>query len=243
MAAGRISVRGSEGIRLGKEKQKKLTTLDGWAMGTGAMIGATVFVASGLMAGVAGPASSLSFVIAAAVTLIIASCYCEISSAFPRSGGAYIYPKETMGKAGESVSFLTGWAFYGGQGLGSAVLALTCAFYVEWTLNLIGVGLPVGTNVFAILTILVFGIANMIDTRLGNAIQLVSTFAVIAALLIFIIWGGANVDRKLLTPFMPKGFGSVLSAATLCWATYGGWSAIPICPANSEILPRMCQGA
>ena len=63
MAAGRISVRGSEGIRLGKEKQKKLTTLDGWAMGTGAMIGATVFVASGLMAGVAGPASSLSFVI------------------------------------------------------------------------------------------------------------------------------------------------------------------------------------
>lgn len=227
MAAGRISVRGSEGIRLGKEKQKKLTTLDGWAMGTGAMIGATVFVASGLMAGVAGPASSLSFVIAAAVTLIIASCYCEISSAFPRSGGAYIYPKETMGKAGESVSFLTGWAFYGGQGLGSAVLALTCAFYVEWTLNLIGVGLPVGTNVFAILTILVFGIANMIDTRLGNAIQLVSTFAVIAALLIFIIWGGANVDRKLLTPFMPKGFGSVLSAATLCWATYGGWSAIP----------------
>ena len=37
--------------------------LDGWAMGTGAMIGATVFVASGLMAGVAGPASSLSFVI------------------------------------------------------------------------------------------------------------------------------------------------------------------------------------
>ena len=85
---------------MGKEKQKKLTTLDGWAMGTGAMIGATVFVASGLMAGVAGPASSLSFVIAAAVTLIIASCYCEISSAFPRSGGAYIYPKETMGKAG-----------------------------------------------------------------------------------------------------------------------------------------------
>lgn len=212
---------------MAEKKQKKLTTLDGWAMGTGAMIGATVFVASGLMSGVAGPASSLSFIIAAAVTLVIAGCYCEISSAFPRSGGAYIYPKETMGKAGDAVSFITGWAFYGGQGLGSAVLALTCAFYVEWTLELIGVGLPVPANVFAIFTILVFGIANMIDTRLGNAIQLVSTFAVIAALLIFIVWGGANVDKELLTPFMPKGFGSVLSAATLCWATYGGWSAIP----------------
>lgn len=212
---------------MGERKQKKLTTLDGWAMGTGAMIGATVFVASGLMAGVAGPASSLSFIIAAVVTLIIASCYCEISSAFPRSGGAYIYPKETMKKSGDVLSFVTGWAFYGGQGLGSAVLALTCAFYVEWTLNLVGIELPVETNVFAILTILVFGIANMIDKRLGNAIQLISTFAVIGALLIFIVWGGINVDKKLLTPFMPKGFGSVLSAATLCWATYGGWSAIP----------------
>lgn len=212
---------------MGEKRQKKLTTLDGWAMGTGAMIGATVFVASGLMSGVAGPAASLSFIIAAVVTLVIASCYCEISSAFPRSGGAYIYPKETLGKAGDVVSFITGWAFYGGQGLGSAVLALTCAFYVEWTLDLIGVGLPMETNVFAILTILVFGIANMVDTRLGNAIQLVSTFAVIGALLIFIVWGGMNVDKSLLTPFMPKGFGSVLSAATLCWATYGGWSAIP----------------
>lgn len=212
---------------MGEKKQKKLTTLDGWAMGTGAMIGATVFVASGLMSGVAGPAASISFIIAAVVTLVIAGCYCEISSAFPRSGGAYIYPKETMGKAGEAVSFITGWAFYGGQGLGSAVLALTCAFYVEWTLDLIGVGLPMEANVFAILTILVFGTANMIDTRLGNAIQLVSTFAVIGALFIFIVWGGANVDKELLTPFMPNGFGSVLSAATLCWATYGGWSAIP----------------
>ncbi len=208
-------------------KQKKLTVLDGWAMGTGAMIGATVFVASGLMAGVAGPASSISFLIAAAITLIIASCYCEISSAFPRSGGAYIYPRETMGKHGDIMSFVTGWAFYGGQGLGSAVLALTCAFYVEWTLELFGVSLPMGSNVFAILTILVFGIANMIDTRLGNAIQLVSTFAVIGALLIFIFWGGMNIKTELLTPFMPNGFGSVLSAATLCWATYGGWSAIP----------------
>ncbi|NYB74678.1 amino acid permease [Sedimentibacter hydroxybenzoicus DSM 7310] len=206
---------------------KKLTLLDGWSLGTGSMIGATIFVASGLMSSIAGPATSISFIICAAVTLIIALCYCEMSSAFPRSGGAYIYPKETMGKAGDSISFLTGWALYGGQGLGAAVLALTCANYVNAVLELSGAGFTFIPTYFAITLIILFTISNIIDTRLGNAIQLVSTFAVVGALAVFVAMGSFNIKGELLTPFMPNGFPAVITAAAIGWSSFGGWSVIP----------------
>jgi len=206
---------------------KKLTLLDGWSLGTGNMIGATIFVASGLMSSIAGPAASLSFVICAVVTLIIALCYCEMSSAFPRSGGAYIYPRETMGKAGDAVSFLTGWSLYGGQGLGAAVLALTCANYVNAVLELSGAGFTFTPTYFAITLIILFTVSNMIDTRLGNAIQLVSTFAVIGSLIIFVIIGSFNIKSELLVPYMPFGFPAVITAAAIGWSSFGGWSVIP----------------
>lgn len=206
---------------------KKLTLLDGWSLGTGNMIGATIFVASGLMSSIAGPAASISFIICAVVTIIIALSYCEMSSAFPRSGGAYIYPKETMGKLGEPISFLTGWALYGGQGLGAAVLALTCANYFNAVLDLLNTGFTFIPTYFAITIIILFTVSNMIDTRLGNAIQLVSTFAVVGALAIFVIMGLFNIKGELFTPFMPNGFQAVITAAAIGWSSFGGWSVIP----------------
>jgi len=211
-----------------KPIDRKLTVFDGWALGAGVMIGATIFVASGYMSGIAGPAAALSFVLAAFVTMIIAVCYCELSSAFPRSGGAYIYPKETIkGRPGIIISFVTGWAFYGGQGLGSAVVALTCAFYINWTLELVGVINPIPDNIFAMLIIVFFAISNIIDSKFGRLIQSVSTFIVVGALTLFIVLGGVNVDPVLLTPFAPYGFSAVVAAGAIGWAAFGGWSAIP----------------
>jgi amino acid transporter len=207
---------------------KKLSVLDGWAIGSGAMIGVTIFVVSGLMSGIAGPAASLSFIFAAGITVIIALCYCEVSAAFPRSGGAYIYPKETIGgPVGRFLSFISGFAFYGGQGLGPAALALTLAYYVNWSLKLMGLGLPVSSEAFAILCILFFGIVNMVDTRLGNFLQLISTFLVIGALVIYVGWGSFHIDPGLYKPFMPFGLSGVITAAAVGWAAFSGWSSIP----------------
>ena len=205
---------------------KKLTTLDGWAIGTGSMIGATIFVVSGTMSGYAGPSACLSFLLAAAVTIVIALCCCEISSAFPRSGGAYIYPKEVFGPKAEPVSFMTGWAFYG-QGLGAAVLASTCAFYINWVLDLLfGFHFPPG--IFAIIIVIFFGIVNMINSELGNATQLASTLIVLIALLVFVFWGGAHVDMdRITTNFAPGGISGIYAAAALGWAAFSGWSTIP----------------
>lgn len=211
-----------------------MNTFNGWAVGTGAMVGSTVFVATGAMSGYAGPAASLSFIIAALVTIVIALCYCEVCSAFPRSGGAYIYPKEVYGEKGNFLSFITGMAFYGGQGLGSAILATTCAFYTNWVIEIV-FHVSINTKLFAMGCVLFFGIINMLSSKLGNAVQSISTIVVVIGLIIFMVWGGVSMDTELITTdFMPHGMSGVLMAAALCWATFGGWSAIPAMSSEFE---------
>ena len=51
-----------------------MTVVDGWAVGTGAMVGVTVFVVSGTISGMAGPAACLGFVIACLIVFFVALC-------------------------------------------------------------------------------------------------------------------------------------------------------------------------
>ena len=120
------------------ELQHGMSALDGWAIGTGGMIGVTIFVVCGVASGYAGPSACLGFVIAALLVFCVALCYCEISSAVPDSGGAYLFPKKCFkGEAGSFLSFMSGWCLWGGQGLGPAVVTVATVSYLAALINLI----------------------------------------------------------------------------------------------------------
>ena len=111
----------------GKDDQlkKSMGIVDGWAIGTGAMIGVTVFVVSGTISGMAGPAACLGFAIACVIVFFVALCYCEVASIYPSAGGAYVFPKRVFaGEKGSFLSFLSGWCLWGGQGLAPAVVTV-----------------------------------------------------------------------------------------------------------------------
>ena len=92
-----------------KLQSGSMSVIDGWAVGTGAMVGVTVFVVSGTISGMAGPAACLGFVIACLIVFFVALCYCEISSLYPGAGGAYLFPKRVFpGERGDAFSFLSG---------------------------------------------------------------------------------------------------------------------------------------
>ena len=207
---------------------QELGLLDGWAVGTGAMVGVTIFVVSGQISGLAGPAAALGFFFAAIIVLFVALCYSEVSTAYPTAGGAYNYPRQAIGgRFGDFLSFLSGWGLWGGQGLGPAIVAMACSSYITWMLKLVGIANPVPELQLAILQILLFAVFNIRSTGGGRAIQLISTFLILSVMIVFIFWGSMELKPALLTPFAPNGIAPIFTATAICLLSYGGWSTIP----------------
>ncbi|HEV3251657.1 MAG TPA: amino acid permease, partial [Puia sp.] len=115
-------------------------TLGVWsliALGIGAIIGAGLFVRTAAAAGEhAGPAVTLSFIIAAIGCAFAGLCYAEFASIIPIAGSAYTYAYATMG---ELVAWIIGWALILEYALGAATVSISWSEYLN---NLIGGRIP-----------------------------------------------------------------------------------------------------
>ena len=211
-----------------QELNKSLTAVNGWAISTGGMIGISIFMISGQISGIAGPAACLGFALAALVVIIIALCISEISSACTKAGGANVHPQFALGgKAGDFLSFFSGWAMWGSQGLGPAIIAIICASYLAKILSLFGIIVPIPDNIMAVVIILILTVLNSRGGEGSKAFQLITTIGIIGAMLIFVFGSLTHAKPELLVDFMPNGPKSVLQAASICILSYGGWSTIP----------------
>src|ERR1700738_257782 len=76
------------------------------ALGVGAIIGAGIFVLSGLGAHYAGPGLMLSFVLFGLGCAFAGLCYAEFAAMLPLAGSAYTYDYATMG---ELFAWIIGW--------------------------------------------------------------------------------------------------------------------------------------
>ncbi len=77
------------------------------ALGVGAIIGAGIFVFTGVAAALyAGPAVALSMIVAGIASGFAGLCYAEMASAVPVAGSAYTYAYTTLG---ELVAWIIGW--------------------------------------------------------------------------------------------------------------------------------------
>src|SRR6218665_334239 len=107
------------------------------ALGIGAIIGAGLFVRTAAAAGqAAGPAVTLSFIVAAVGCAFAGLCYAEFASMIPIAGSAYAYSYVTMG---ELVAWIIGWALIMEYALGAATVSIACSEYLN---KLLGGGIP-----------------------------------------------------------------------------------------------------
>ena len=115
-------------------------TLGAWslvALGIGAIIGAGLFVRTAAAAGEhAGPAVTVSFIIAAVGCAFAGLCYAEFASIIPIAGSAYTYAYATMG---ELVAWIIGWALILEYALGAATVSIA---WSEFLNKLLGGAIP-----------------------------------------------------------------------------------------------------
>ncbi len=110
------------------------------AMGVGAIIGAGIFVLTGLAAKeYAGPALALSFIVAGIGCTFAALCYAEFASMLPVEGSAYAYSYATMG---ELFAWIIGWDLILEYAMASSSVAVGWSGYLGKLLALFNVHLP-----------------------------------------------------------------------------------------------------
>lgn len=212
----------------GKTNDGKIGMWDGWAIGTGAMMGVSIFVVSGQASAVAGPSAAISYLIAALVAMVVAICYSEIATAFPETGGAYVYPRKVInGTPGEFLSFISGWALFGGQGVGSSMVAIYTAEYLKWTFGIFGVDITISSKVIAFMLIVFYAVLNMNNITGGKIFQMVTTVAIAGIMILYCIWGAKYIEPAHLSNFAPGGTKGIFLAAAMALMSYGAWSVIP----------------
>src|SRR5690348_1490752 len=102
--------------------KRTLTAKSLVALGVGAIIGAGLFVrTAAASAEAAGPAVTVSFIIAAIGCAFAGLCYAEFAAMIPIAGSAYTYAYTTMG---EFVAWIIGWALVLEYALGAATVAI-----------------------------------------------------------------------------------------------------------------------
>src|ERR1700704_3077486 len=110
------------------------------ALGIGAVIGAGIFVLTGHAAAEhAGPAISLSFVLAGIVCAFAGLCYAEMASTVPVAGSAYTYAYATMG---EFFAWIIGWDLILEYAFGATTVAIGWSGYVTSFLLDLGLVIP-----------------------------------------------------------------------------------------------------
>src|SRR5712692_5946070 len=110
------------------------------ALGVGAIIGAGIFVFTGVAAALhAGPAVPLSMVIGGIACGFAGLCYAEMASAVPVAGSAYTYTYATLG---ELIAWIIGWDLILEYAMGAATVGVGWSATFVSFLNLVGIDLP-----------------------------------------------------------------------------------------------------
>lgn len=217
---------------------RTLGLFDAIMIGLGAMIGAGVFVLTGMAAGEAGPAAIIAFALNGIVTTFTAFSYAELASAIPEAGGGYSFVKRTMPPA---LGFLAGWMLWFAYTVACALYAVGFGGYFVELLGsywpaahqaLVGaLGHHWAVSLITLLISAFFVALNYLGADVTGKAENVVTMAKIIILGVFIAFGVAALFRRpeplaAFRPLFPKGFGGVIVAMGLTFIAFEGYDLI-----------------
>ena len=225
-----------EGHRL----RKALGPWDLVAIGIGCIIGVGIFVLPGVEAAThAGPGIILSFALAACACACAALCYAELASMIPVAGSAYTYGYATLG---EVFAWIIGWDLILEYMVGASLVAIGWSAYL---VNLLDHALAAaGTSVPRAISASPFGESPGLANLPAAAIVLFLTWLLVrgikesaranlvmvlikvAVIVVFVVLAVGYVNPSNWRPFLPFGFGGVMTAAAIVFLAYVGFDAV-----------------
>lgn len=203
-------------------------------LGIGAVMGAGIFVITGIASAVAGPALIFSFIGAAVVCGFVALCYAELGSMITLTGGIYTYIQVSLGELG---AWIVGWSVLLQIIVTAATVAIGWSSYTIGFFNSIGVKLPdiitnspltgLGIiNLPAFLIVLAMMVVILLGVKSSKEVNTIIVIAKLIAIIVFIISGAQYINPVNYHPFMPNGITGVLQGAAMVFFAYLGFDAV-----------------
>ncbi|HWK73570.1 MAG TPA: amino acid permease [Povalibacter sp.] len=221
------------------------------AVGLGSTIGTGIFILTGTVAAEhAGPALTLSLLIAAIGSAFAAICYAEFAAMIPVSGSAYTYAYATLG---EAVAWIIGWNLSLEYMMSASAVAVGWSEYVVNILGDWGITFPQALtnapfgkgpgghlaatgaiiNLPAVLIILGMGWILYVGVRESSRANTVMVIIKVAVILVFIFAGISFIDTANWQPYIPPndgtfghfGWSGVLQGAGIIFFSYIGFDA------------------
>jgi basic amino acid/polyamine antiporter, APA family len=197
------------------------------AMVIGTIIGASIFVQPSIISGAVPSVTGMLLVwaVAGILTLIGALVTAELASAFPGTGGVYVFLRESYSPA---VGFLWCWAMFWSMHTGIiAVIAMVCARYIGFFVPL---G-DTGTRIVAIAAILVFSAINYVGVRHGTIVQTAFTVVKVAAVIVIAVAGlvasgVVPAPSNVAAPAIVPSLRAFVSATVAGLFAFGGWHMV-----------------
>ncbi|HSK20220.1 MAG TPA: amino acid permease [Longimicrobiales bacterium] len=197
--------------------RRELGLLDAVGVGFGAIVGAGIFVVTGVAAGIAGPAFLAGLFVAAVAATCNALSSAQLAAEYPQSGGTYEYGYRVLNPW---VGFAAGWMFLASKITAAGTVALGLAAYVD--------GLIPGLQprVIAVAAILAFTVLNYFGVRRSSRANLAIVAVSLGSLILFVIAGLRAFDTAHLRPFAPAGLRGTLESAAILFFAYTGYARI-----------------
>jgi amino acid transporter len=202
----------------GSDTDGKIGLVAAIAFAVGTMVGAGVFVLSGVALSKAGPAATVAFGLAGLLVLLSALSFAVVASLAPPGRSGYAYVGTALGRYW---GFVTSWAFWMAGIVGAAFVLNAFGQYlhqfflpdvpaVAW--GLIGAGA---------LTALNLGPASAIGRAEVGLVAIK-----VSILILLIVFGLIHIQQAHFTPFAPHGAGSVLATSALLFIAYLGFNVV-----------------
>ncbi|MBK8163451.1 MAG: amino acid permease [Gammaproteobacteria bacterium] len=223
-----------------------LSAFDLTMLGIGAIIGAGIFVLTGIAAATkAGPAIVLSFVLAGFACAFAALAYAELAAAVGGCGSAYGYAYAGFG---EFIAWIIGWDLLLEYGVATAAVAIGWSGYLNNALTAMGMPLPVEltrspadgglVNLAAAAVILVLAVLLAVGIHYSARFNAAMVLIKLSAIAVFIAVASGHVDPANWTPLLPFGWEGVAGGAALIFFAYIGFDAVSTAAEEAVNPPR-----
>ncbi len=204
------------------ELQRGLSQFDLTNIIVGAIVGADIYIASALTAGLVGPFSIVLWAVAGLFAATIAMVFAYCSYYVPRVGGPFAYVSEAFD---DFYGFLTGWSMWIAELLALPVFAIAFVSYLQALIPLT----PAAQVAVRALFVASLTLVNIVGVRAAGKLNDALTLIKLSPLLLLIVAGlGIFVIRPETfignyTPLLPLGLQNAAHALVLIFWAYAGF--------------------